>query len=316
MAASTAASQDRKGSAYPPPLVVAPSSSHKYSFIILHGRGSNAEMFSRALLKHSIPSLSDLKSAFPNARLVFPTASKRRATVFNRSAINQWFDMWHLKESDRREELQINGLRESRDLIHGLLREEIKVVGAENVVLWGLSQGCAASLVATLTWEGEPFTATVGMCGWLPFRKRMEDVIQGAGLQGDEDENPFAGEDETVGEEVLKLHDGQDSTSAETSDPMVQAVEYLRGQLDVPAVDKSCCLAVKKIPLFIGHGGEDVKVPTQLGREAAGCLGVLGMAVEWHEYEALGHWYSEAMLKDIVLFLKARLKATNLGAEA
>jgi hypothetical protein len=53
---------------------------------------------------------------------------------------------------------------------------EIELVDAKNVVLWGLSQGCAASLVALLTWDGEPFGAVVGMCGWLPFRKHLEEI--------------------------------------------------------------------------------------------------------------------------------------------
>lgn len=49
-------------------------------------------------------------------------------------------------------------------------------MGKENVVLWGLSQGCATSLSSLLTWDGEPFAAVVGMCGWLPFANEIMDV--------------------------------------------------------------------------------------------------------------------------------------------
>lgn len=44
----------------------------------------------------------------------------------------------------------------------------------------------------------------------------------------------------------------------------------------------------------------------QLRREASSCLEALGVDVRWREYEKLGHWYSEAMLSDIVEFLREK----------
>src|SRR5436189_5036386 len=165
---------------YPPPLTVAPLLSHKQTFILLHGRGSSASKFGPPLLSTSIPQVGTLANAFPYARFVFPTALKRRATIYKRSITNQWFDNWSLDAPTVREELQIDGLRETSAYIHELLRQEIKIVGsAGNVVLGGLSQGCAASLISHLLWDGEPLAAAVGMCGWLPFRTNMENITRG-----------------------------------------------------------------------------------------------------------------------------------------
>ena len=99
----------------------------------------------------------------------FPSASLSPATIYGGSKINQWFDNWHLEDRHQKPELQVEGLRASTEYVHGLVKREIEKVGKENVVLWGLSQGCATSLAALLLWDGEPFAAVVGTCGWLPL---------------------------------------------------------------------------------------------------------------------------------------------------
>ncbi|KAL2012175.1 hypothetical protein VTN00DRAFT_4893 [Thermoascus crustaceus] len=178
---------------YPEPLIVPPLRSHKQTFILLHGRGSNASKFGPELLSTEMPDPHNadktvtLATAFPHARFVFPTASRRRATVYNRSIITQWFDNWahtpqEAETARQREGLQIDGLRETSAYLHGLLRREIGLLGEggeRNVILGGLSQGCAASLIALLLWDGKPLAAAVGMCGWLAFRRQMEDVARG-----------------------------------------------------------------------------------------------------------------------------------------
>ena len=60
----------------------------------------------------------------------------------------------------------------------------------------------------------------------------------------------------------------------------------------------------QRVPIFLGHGVEDEKVPTELGREAASFLQSMDASLEWHEYEGLGHWYSSEMLKDLTGSLK------------
>ena len=72
-------------------------------------------------------------------------------------------------------------------------------------------------------------------------------------------------------------------------------------------------MSFQRTPLFLGHGTDDEKVFLHLGREAASCLRILGMQVFWTEYEGLAHWYSAAMLRDLVDFLQGLDLGSALG---
>ncbi|KAI3325028.1 alpha/beta-hydrolase [Xylariaceae sp. AK1471] len=202
---------------YPDPFIVPPRSlPHKHTFIILHGRGSSGEAFGSVLLEFPIvppgvlaaSSSPTLASLYPNARFVFPTAARRRATVYKRAYTHQWFDNWKLEPpATDREELQIPGLQETTSYLHRLVREEIALVpgGAANAILGGLSQGCAASLIALLLWEGDGLAAAFGMCGWLPYAVRMGEEMQ--------EDKPSQGH--RFGEDVQTEEDGGDSSIQE-----------------------------------------------------------------------------------------------------
>lgn len=318
---------------YPDPLIFEPLQlPHQQTFILLHGRGSWAEKFGPELLRtpiqsprQDLPNCNEdeplvnetgntsedqeptmtLRTAFPHARFVFPTAARRRATIYKRSRTHQWFDNWRLDPpATDREELQIEGLHETTKYLHQLLCAEIAIVpgGAKNVVLGGLSQGCAASLVALLLGEGEDLGAVVGMCGWLPFAGSLMEEAR-----GEEDEqydngvmafDPFA---------VDTCHEGESSDGAVRT-PAQKAVSWLREQLDLPALQlPSELLPVQRISIFLGHGGQDEKVNIALGRRASECLDKLGARVCWKEYDDLGHWYSAGMLNDLFHFLEESL---------
>lgn len=168
-------------------------------YYILHGRVSSGEKFGPALLGTPISNLelptgtsSSLADAFPHARFAFPRAARRRATIYRRAFANQWFDNWKLDApSTDREGLQIAGLCETVSYLHDLLRAEIALVlgGVSSIVFGGLSQGCAASLIALLLWEGESIGADLGMCGWLPFRMRLDEQASEEQVQNTENLN-------------------------------------------------------------------------------------------------------------------------------
>ncbi|KAL2040499.1 hypothetical protein N7G274_006942 [Stereocaulon virgatum] len=284
-----------KSGAYPDPLIVSSTLSCKETFIILHGRGSNAEKFSSALLDTKLPDGQTFQTVFPHAKFVFPTASRRRAVVYNRSFIHQWFDNWTLDKPSKKEELQIEGLCETSAYIHDLLQKEIAIVGAKNVVLGGLSQGCAVSLASLLTWEGEPYAAQFGMCGWIPFRTHMADIVN-------PDEVSDKAED---GEPDLFAHDPENDS--EEISPAAQAVAYLREELDLP-VKSQPSMAFQHVQLFLGHGVEDEKVPFSQGKDTGDLMKRLGIDVTWKEYEGLAHWYSSAMLGHLVEWLREKTK--------
>lgn len=198
-----------------------------------------------------------------------------------------------------REELQIEGLRETTLYLHELLRSEIALVpgGAKNVVLGGLSQGCAASLVALLLWEGEELGAVIGMCGRLPFDESLIAEIEDEGGNDENDElgfDPFATDAGHTQDLVQKTEDS----------PARGAIGWLREQLDLPAVKMSSGIfPVQRIPIFLGHGAQDEKVSIELGWRAVQCLDKVGAEICWKEYHDLAHWYSPDMLKDMVHFL-------------
>lgn len=268
---------------FPEPLIVGPQELPlKHTFILLHGRGSSGTKFGPDLLAHVIiPNGTEtLATKFPNARFVFPSAPLSRAHVYNRSLTHQWFNNWKLDPpAQQREELQVPGLQETTKYLHALIEREIELVpgGACNVVLGGLSQGCAAALIAALLWEGDHLGAVVGMCGWLPFAGRMQDAAS-----TEEDD----------------LFERDHSAESEDQDPFDIAVDWLREELGIPARSKSDML--KNTPVFLGHGVEDDPVDVWLGRKAASCLKEIGVNVCWKEYQGLAHWYSGDMLKDLV----------------
>lgn len=322
-------SEKPASSGYPEVLIKSPVSGvHRQSFIILHGRGSDALTFGPVLLETPVPGYGNLASAFPNAKFIFPTASKRRAKIYKRSLVNQWFDNWSLATPEKYEELQNDGLRETSKYIHGLVKAEVEKVGAKNVVLGGLSQGCAASLVSLLLWEGETLGAGVGMCGWLPYRKKMEAVLRnkviGASSEDDDDDDDDifqrACDDQNEQGEDAKADKEQEpndlndltaaaaTTKTDTS-PMIKAVDFLRDEIEFPRTTDAAApadLKLQNIPLFLGHGVLDEKVSIDLGRSAAGFLEAMEIDVQWKEYTGLGHWYSGEMLRDMILFLEAR----------
>lgn len=288
---------------YPDPFTVPPRSGHHtQTFIVLHGRGSNGESFGTELLRTAIPGFSTLPDAFPDAKFIFPTAAKRRAQIYKRTPIHQWFDNWKLFPSaTEREELQFEGLRESSAFVHGLLEREIQLVGALNVILWGLSQGCATSLTTLLLWQGPEIAATIGMCGWLPLRKRLEDAAFCAEESTHDADDPFAPDA------------GESGDPATVQSNFAKAVAYLRDELDLTPSSRPPM--APQIPVFLGHGTEDEKVPVQLNREAAALLRLLEVDVEYREYEDLGHWYSGPMLRDILVFIQTKTRWKVVSAD-
>ena len=306
----------KKGHWTIPSLTIPPTSTvHKSTFIILHGRGSTAEKFAPPFLAHSVSRAlrnheaeveegeeqRSFQSHLPNTKFIFPTARLLRARAYNRSLTHQWFDLYPLDlySSDHKSHVQSAGLRDSVRYVHELLRDAVREVGGKNVVLMGLSQGCATALVSSLLWSGEPLAAVVGMCGWLPFAKGMGEAIS---------------IDEEGGEETDDVFErGPEETDKSSTAAIDIVVEYLLDELELAEDNaykdpgnkgmKRGCPSLST-PIFLGHGTEDEKVPIEDGRHASTLLKRVDINVELREYEGLGHWYSADMLRDIFAFLQ------------
>ncbi|KAJ7655562.1 putative phospholipase/carboxylesterase [Mycena polygramma] len=273
------------------PLVVPPAGIHTHSIILLHGRGSNAERFGLELLKaQSSDQNKTLAEHFPGLKVIFPTAKKRRAAMFNRTPINQWFDNASLEEPSDRQHLQYEGLGETSAFLHGLINQEAQLVGIERVVIGGLSQGCAASLHVLLNFQPSngALLGFVGMSGWLPFADSFVD---------DDEAHVFS------------------STPANLPRLQLDAAITARDIASLPPLDLDAGTspAFARTPVFLGHGKHDEKVVVKLGERARDVLQKLGCDVQWREYDE-GHWYKvPEQIDDLVTWLKQHMNLT-LGA--
>ncbi|KAL1990862.1 hypothetical protein VTN49DRAFT_5865 [Thermomyces lanuginosus] len=311
-----------KPSSYLDPLIIPPlrPDHHTHTLILLHGRGSNAARFGPELLDSAC-----LRARLPTVKFVFPTASKRRATIFKRIPINQWFDNHSLEDPGHRTDLQIEGLCQTADFLRGLVEEEAGILGVggyQRVVLGGLSQGCAASIF-TLLGGGfgadghERLGGFVGLSGWLPFEKQLRD------LSYSQDSDDVDGDDDLFGDDEENNVVGD----ARRLSPL-DAVNHVRDILDLPLLESSpgrpaatnpekeeqepplkSVDYLHQLPVFIGHGSLDPKVSVRLGEGMADFLSTtLKMKVTWKAYEGLGHWYRvEDEIEDMLAFLKVEV---------
>ncbi|KAJ6491630.1 putative acyl-protein thioesterase 1,2 [Mycena vitilis] len=265
---------------WPDPLVVPPAGIHTHSIILLHGRGSNAERFGLELLKaQSSNGNKTLAEHFPGLKFIFPTAKKRRAAMFNRTPINQWFDNASL-EAPERQHLQYEGLAETSTFVHGIINEEAQLIGIQHVVIGGLSQGCAASLHVLLNFQPSngALLGFVGMSGWLPFADSFVDDVE-------EDAAP---------------------TDPDFARLQLDAANTARDIASLPPLDQNTPPAFARTPIFLGHGKHDDKVVLKLGERARDVLQKLGCDVQWKEYDE-GHWYKvPEQIDDLVTWLKQR----------
>ena len=184
------------------------------------------------------------------------------------------------------------------------------------MVLGGLSQGCAATLISLLSWQGRALAAVFGFCGSLPLQQHISEFV-GQDISGDED---------------VDIRFARDPNEDQEFNSSAQAVTWLREEIDLP-VSPTCAerietstsfatsalptpttqLSFQQTPVFLAHGVKDEKVIIRLGHQARDCIKRLQTSVEWREYEDLGHWYSGQMLEDLVEFLKDKTHWTEHG---
>lgn len=324
----------------PWPLVFDPLSGiHKHTIILLHGRGRTAGGFADDILgsviseipksakdlepEHTAEELAgsaspkSFQQLLPDARFVFPRARKTRATVYKRSAIRQWFDDWHLDsehttdvvDSHYDDGLQTSGLGETVAYLHDLITQEAVLVGsARDIVLGGISQGAAVSLVTGLLWKGgESLGGVVGMCAWLPYARQMMDEHNRRANVGDvEGEKHGAGTDN---------FDPFERSSSPADENRVggsrglgdAALRWLREEIELPGAPHEREVGSEdsgSTPVLLCHGLNDEKVEPERSHVALRVLPNLGVGpVLRRTSPGVGHGFSSDMLGDIVDFL-------------
>ncbi|CAK7227065.1 hypothetical protein SEUCBS140593_006453 [Sporothrix eucalyptigena] len=282
----------------PAPFVVEPTATHTHTFILLHGLGSNGEKFGRELLETGIGSDGlALPARFPSAKFIFPTSRRRRSTAFRRSMLTQWFDVASLDDPSDRSHKQLAGLRESFAEIIAIVEHECRDAGIprQDIVLGGLSQGCAMSLICLLALE-QPIGGFVGMSGWLPFQTEIEArAADGNGPERNDAGHGGAGERCSVSTNMDAARQGY-----------TNGTDYVRELLQLDGVSISAFMA-RSTPVFLGHGESDDKIKVSLGEAAQRTMGRLGFHVEWRAYAGQGHWYKVPdEIDDVVAFVRTK----------
>lgn len=278
---------------FPESYVVFPIKSHTHTVVFLHGRGSNGEEFASDLLESLVPSTGKsntgdqvapkvgrmqepsspltLPQHFPNWKWIFPTTKERYSTTFQEE-MNEWFDTVSLSHPSEREELQIQGLAEAVRHIETILGAEIKTIGADKVILGGISQGYATALHVLFV-GGRKLAAFVGLSGWIPFARQIHQICQReSGRSAARSVTTFA-----------RANLGLESVGADGDEERGSWADS---------------------PMFLGHEEYDEIVRCEHGKEAWRILKAVGANVTWHTYESGDHWLKEPEeMEDIVTFL-------------
>ncbi|CZT51559.1 related to phospholipase/esterase [Rhynchosporium secalis] len=293
---------------HPEPYVRLPTAIHTTTLIILHGTSQTgpqlAGLFlpSKFSLPHTVPAnvltaqVTDnkftLPECFPGCKFVFPTGAPRKTTVFGGQETHAWFDITDFGDRTKGETQMIDGMRESSLYIAELVRNETELLdgkGDGKVVLAGFSQGSAVGLMLLLTGElhrsgFQPgFGGFIGLSGWLPFRRQIEDII------------PVNTSRYICG----------GIAAGDIDTKRVAATAYIRRLLELDVTNDEWRPSAHYLdaPIFLGHGEMDIKVQFQWGVEMKEVLKKLDIDASFNSYPRLHHWIDEQEMEDVAGFL-------------
>ncbi|KAI0836360.1 phospholipase/carboxylesterase [Hypoxylon sp. FL0890] len=209
---------------------------HTHTVIFLHGKGSDCDEFSSEFFESEASEPRDqprtLPDLFPTIRWVFPQALLSHSTRFD-CAESQWFDMWSVENPNEKPELQIDGLKQSVELVLDVVKEEEALVPRENIFLGGISQGFATAYSAYVI-GGNGYAGLIGLCSWAPSAAlaMVKGVQDGASDIVEQDERPtpvFLGH--SSNDDVVPVEEGRNlhNTLKERKETVVEFHEYEDG---------------------------------------------------------------------------------------
>ncbi|GAW17772.1 hypothetical protein EKO27_g7973 [Xylaria grammica] len=164
---------------------------HTHTVVLLHGRGSNAREASQQLWETLDRRKESIQHILPSVKWVFPQADEVYSERFEQY-LPEWFDIWDSRNPDQRRELQIHGLKEVIPQLVRLIHNEASTVGLQNVILAGISQGCATAIQTLLNFpvselrQGESrLCAFIGLSGWMSLgESSVQESREVLGLEG------------------------------------------------------------------------------------------------------------------------------------
>jgi lysophospholipase II len=253
-----------------------PGHPHTHTVILLHGRNSTGPEFSADLFSEESSAGQSLQQRFPSWKWIFPTSLSSYNATFQED-MHEWFAIESLTDPGLGEEGQREGLKSAVEYVRELVKREAEAVGEANVLLGGISMGCATGLMTLLCGDARVM-AFVGLCGWMPFDNCVREQVQGG--------------KESAGRTIEALKERI---------MMANSVE----------LDASTENHTLKTHVFISHCDDDDVVDISLGRSMRDTLRNLGMQVTYKEYSRGGHWIKEPEgVDDIIAFLEVQTGET------
>jgi len=182
--------------------------------------------------------------------------------------------MWSVENPEERDELQVDGLKESIAFIISVIQEEATIMSPERIILGGISQGCATAIHA-LIFSGIQLGGFIGFCSWLPFEKKICEITN-ASL-----ESKLSAYQAGLFQ-LAPANQGSSQTKFNTLSKTPFGT-----------------------PVFLSHSRDDEVVPIRNLEILSQSLKGLGMSVEKKTYDSGGHWISEPEgVDNVVIFLK------------
>jgi predicted esterase len=158
----------------------------------------------------------------------------------------------------------------------GFDQQRSKCYPTGQIILAGISQGCATAIHALFN-SGHRFGGFIGLSGWLPYVRQIEDICR------------------AQSEAVERIQ-------------YIKAISGRNREVSAASGIDACL----ETPIFLGHCKDDEVVPYMNGEALCKGLQDLGMQVEWHAYEDGGHWLNEPEgLDDLIGFLKYCSKSSS-----
>jgi lysophospholipase-2 len=188
------------------PHIVPPTAPHTHTLIFLHGRGSDARTFQSELLESQDSSSKFFTQIFPSLKWVFPCAPKSYS-LSDQEEMHQWFDMSSVQRPQENPGIQKEGLWDSVTQILRIVKEEGDIIGLENVIVAGTSQGCATAIY-TLLASGLRVGGFFGLCGWLPLSDEILKLMNVPGRVKDVLDTPVLLQ-HSSDDEVVPVQNGE-----------------------------------------------------------------------------------------------------------
>ncbi|KAF8995397.1 acyl-protein thioesterase 1 [Cyathus striatus] len=151
--------------------IIEPREQHTATIIWLHGLGDAAHGMQPFAYYVSV------KESMAHVKFILPSAPCMHVTVNHKRFMPSWFDYYSFDPLDRSEDEQ--GLYRSTGWIKSIIEKEIidNVIPSERIIVGGLSQGGAVSLLLGITYKEHHLGGVFVLSSYVPLRGKVSEIM-------------------------------------------------------------------------------------------------------------------------------------------